>query len=399
VRRAIFLLALLASGCDDDGGGGAPDADVRAVGDARVPPPDTGPVDALVVWDTLPPDAAPPAPDAGCVPPGPGAVLGQVCAPNGRIWLVGAAVTVEWRDACTGEARSASTVTDGDGVFRLDGLPAGSHLLRIERGSFRGERVVTVRAGAEIDLSAGDRKTCLSAEATRLAVVGGRYDRVQELLVDLGLREFDLFDGVEDVAGTEAFLADAGRLADYDVLFLNCGIRKDAFARYDELVANLRAFVAGGGSVYVSDYSFFFFEDAFPEALEFHGDDADWQGEARMGRAPQHVRARIVSEELRAFMGADAVDVEFPENAEVRTAHWVVAESAAPGVTVLLEGDVQLCVGPRSCAPGGSVERAPLLVSYEPEGASGVVVFTSFHQEVNLSAEIERVLFYLVFML
>ncbi len=397
MRRLLLLCMLLAPGCDD-AEGEPPDADVRSIADARVSAPDAGPVDALVLWDFQPPDAAPP-PDAGCVPPGAGAVVGQVCAPNGRLWLVGASVTVEWTDACTGESRAATAVTDESGAFRLEDLPAGAHLLRIERGSFRGERVVTVRAGAEIDLSAGDRKTCLSADATRLAVVGGRYDRVQELLVDLGLSEFDLFDGVDDVAGTEAFLADAERLAQYDVLFLNCGIRKDAFTRYDDVVAGLRRFVADGGSVYVSDYGFFFFEDAFPEALDFHGDDAEWQGEARMGAAPQRVHARIVSDELRAFMQAEAVDVDFPEDEQVRTAHWVVAESAGPAVTVLLEGDVQLCVGPRSCAPGGRVERAPLLVSYEPEGASGVVVFTSFHQEANLSAEIERVLFYLVFML
>jgi hypothetical protein len=398
VRGGAFILGLAFAACGGGGGGHAPDAG-RGVADGA--PPDAAlppPVDAAAVWDLGPPDAAPP-PDAGCAAPPTGAVVGQVCAPNGRLWLVGATVTVEWTDACTGEARVAEATTDASGRFAFDALPAGPQVVHIARGSFRGERAVQVNPGEIVDLSAGDRKACLSAEATRLAVVTGRYDRVQDLLTDLGLDQFDQFDGVEDTAAAEALLTDWDRLRQYDVLFLTCGIAKDAFPRYDDIVANLRRYVAEGGSLYVSDYSYFFFEDAFPDALDFYGDDSDWQAGPLMGGAPQRVQARIGTDELRAYMGADTVDVDFPEDGTVRTEHWVVAQSAAPDVTVLLAADVVLCASHRFCGPGPMLADVPLLVSYRPPGAMGVAVFTSFHDEANLSPDIERVLFYLVFVL
>lgn len=392
MRGGAWLIgsALLLVACGDEGGGAAP-APPRAVGGVDAAPD----ADPVRVWDAGPPDDA----DAGCRSPGIGSVIGQVCAPNGRIWLVGATVSITWTDPCTGEEHVVEASTDADGAFRLDGVAAGYRVLRIRRGSFSGDRGVQVPEGETVDLSAGDRKTCLTAGETRLAVVTGRYDRVQEILGDLGLT-FDLVDGVDDVAAAEALLTNPERLGAYDILFLNCGIDKDAFARYPDVVAGLRRFVAEGGSLYVSDYSYFFFEDAFPEAVDFYGDDTDWEAGPRMGGAPQEVEARILTDELRAFMGADTLPVVFPEDEEVRTAHWVVAEGIGPGVTPLLEADdVRLCASPRSCIPGDTLPSAPLLVSHQPAPGAGVVVFTSFHQEVNLTEAIRRVLFYLVFML
>ncbi len=186
-------------------------------------------------------------------------------------------------------------------------------------------------------------------------------------------------------------LLESDELDKYDVLFVACspvpknwvvrrvraGVRANTavFAARPEIVArlnqSLRRFVAGGGTLYASDWQFDLLAIAFPEMID----------EAKVSRGEvQKVTADVVDPGLRKRLGP-TIPLRFEKS------DWRPAAFTGRDVTTYLQGQYELTSGDR--------QTGPLLVSF-PVG-DGTVIFTSFHNEAQNNDVEKELLRYLVF--
>jgi hypothetical protein len=345
----------------------------------------------------------------GC---GPGAIIGKACAPSGET-LAGADVTLEGFD-CDGDPYTQTVQTNSDGDFQFNGVPSGRHTLTISTGSFSRNQTIVVQPGETLDLSTAAAKICLDGGNVDIAIIEGAYDHVSGVLDDLGL-DYTV-EGNDQPQGSifnqtppsgHTFLMDVAAMNQYDIIFINCGNLWDALQStapgdIATIISNLKTYLAGGKSLYVSDWAHPFIEKAYPDAIDFYGDDAT-TNEARRGYAPQTITASVTSPELQNVLGSSQATIDFPHSPPtIYNDHWVVAQGADASSTIHLSGDAQLCPsGGGTCnSASGSQAAAPLLATYKaPSG--GTTIFTSFHNErqAAINQDMEKILKFLIFQL
>jgi len=263
-----------------------------------------------------------------------------------------------------------------------------------------------------------------------VAVVAGDFDFIEETLDSEGVG-YDLFDGYiaqpfydydptytwwNIVNEVEDLLLNDGAIFHYNTVFLNCGMRGVGDRQYngvfeddqilvdDQAIADIRGFVEGGGSLYVSDWGYDLIERAWPNVIEFFGDDEridDAQEglppdpEIEDNYAPVSARtAHIVDADLLEGLGRSEGDDEIRIVFDVDS--WAVMESINNEATsgksrVLVEGDV-IVRDPN--APTGYVfiERAPLMVMFSIGNRDGKVVFTSFHNNPQVTSDVQAIM-------
>lgn len=265
----------------------------------------------------LPPDAEPvipPGPDAntecmgatcfnGC-PIGTQTTLsGVVTAPNGIDPVPGALVYVplEVRDfpaevACevcnqiTADA-IVSTVTLPDGSFVLGPLPADETALPgdtvtivSQKGRFRRVAQVPVANWCLPNTAPVEHFRLPPKDdgqfdrVPRIAVATGDYDAMECVLLKLGLdpSAFDLYAGARlgssPLPGFDTLLRDPAAMRGYNVIFINCADNTHEMLLTDPVVrGNILDYVAAGGRLYVTDWSYDFVEqiDAFAPFIDF----------------------------------------------------------------------------------------------------------------------------------
>lgn len=337
-----------------------------------------------------------------------GGVTGVACAPDGT-GIIDAIVEAATED-CDGNAVIRRVRTDERGRFELNDLAVGPITVVIRSGSFRNEFQSTIRAGTVVP--AGDAisdKICLESDAARIGVVSGDYDRIQNILGDLGF-DFQLVcGGRRDHRGAREALSDPNLGGAFDVLFINCasGINfRNTNPEVDAIKANLRQFVAGGGSLYVSDLAADVIEQIWPEMIDFQlvarpimaAPDCcvctDCPAECRVstptacdvqndlpaecaigggiaGRGMRGtVEGRIVPEFLQQAVGSAVFEVVF------NLGGWMQMNSVAAEVEILV----------------ASPEGAPLMVLFEPSPGGGRVAYTSFHTHTQATEEMRAIL-------
>ena len=325
-----------------------------------------------------------------------GSILGRVCAPSGSEWLAGVIVSVSSID-CDGNPIVVQDFTDANGSFQLGPIPNGLHQLLLETGSYI--TIISdlpVNIGEVTNLSDSPGATCLDPDAASIAVLGGTFDHVQQILDQLGIA-YELYDGDTAVTnpGSPAngldLLMSLGELLGYDILFINSGMWFDTFllmsaSEIQLMVQNLVTFVESGGSLYVSDLAYFWAELAFPEMIDYYGDDMI-DGEAQVGAIDDNVVADVLSQSFQQALGLNTTTVSLNRPA------WVVASSVSFATTVHI-------LAPTATLMSGSVSSdVPLIVSHRPSPTSGTIFFTSFHHEATMSQDMEQVLHFLVFQL
>ncbi len=225
----------------------------------------------------------------------------------------------------------------------------------------------------------------------KVAVVTSDYDRVEETLAAFDI-DFELYDGfisgpppdallIEDYAdiplGVESLLQTPELLETYDVLWINCGVRgsggvdPETLEASDQLLSdpavasNLAAFVRNGGRLVVEDWSYGLLEAAFPDALDFYGQD-EKSGDAEVG-AISRVEAAVVDPGLEKALGVDVLEVAFPVSA------WTVVREAGEAEGVWLEADVPIEDGDPSSI------TAPLVI--QQSVGYGTLTFLSIHTQ------------------
>lgn len=298
----------------------------------------------------------------GCEGEGTGQVdgiAGTVTYQDGVTPVFGATVTA----TSTSAMCATYTATSGyDGKFTMTGVADGTYQVTADKGPFHAEGQVTVSGGK----SPGGMVLMLDVDPSMIGVVPGSYDDIGAILDDLGYEYTTLYD---------SDLADSSKLDPLALLFLNCG--SDTWYASDTTVQdNLKNYVNGGGYLYASDWDFEYIEACWPTAITFYGSDP-YIGDT------QTITADVVDPDLAAYLGKDTAQIIFDLGA------WVVIDSVATTTDVLVQGDFATYVGP--------LADKPLMVSFEY--GSGLVAYTCFHNEAQLTTDARKLLNYFISLL
>ena len=376
---------------------------------------------------------------------GVGTVAGTVFAPDGATPVADAYIYVPVGGVVASAVQSREdaivfTNSGADGHFLLEDVPVGTVTVKIVKGSWLKVFEAVVHGGQTTDAPASD--TTLPDQGTgvpKIAVVTGAFDRMEDVLAKLGLGEVDdsgtLIPGTEkftliDGNGTldppyedfDAILTDPTKLQSYDIIFINCGNSYENLLFDDpQVVNNLRDYVFGGGSLYVTDWSYDYVEQAFPEFIDFYGSDAVAQSEpenwdeAAVGTGGVTNNATVVDTTLRSWLqnlpGGSALNPDGTVPIVGFLGGWVVMNSAntAAGTKVWIQANDFFYPSVAGVAHAsrhgrvlagsrGEVAGDPLTVTFTH--GEGRVLYSSYHTEETPSPDLrpqERVLAYLVF--
>ncbi len=343
-----------------------------------------------------------------------GSIQGTVAAPNGETPVAGARVWVPSAGASARQGTVAETTTDALGRFRLQSLPAGTVTVNIAKGEWTTTFTATVVVNQVTNVPAADTTMPATGEgALRVAVFKGSFDRMEDVLAKLGFGEVNEW-GVL-VPGTETFdlynrdqlaavLADLAQMQQYDLIFLNCGA--DEFPLWTDRAAaatKVRAYVEGGGRLYVTDLAYDYVEQAFPAAIDFIGSDRtpvdqpEQLGVAEVGTGGITVNATVLDTNLRSWLaGRGALQGDSTARIIGFAPGWAVIAAVGPGTKCWIQGPVTYG------SPMKGPEVRPLTVTFE--AGDGQVLYTSYHTAEDKSGTAptellpqEQVLAYLAF--
>lgn len=322
-----------------------------------------------------------PPPTAGVDPFG--AVAGRVCAPTGDGWMEGAYVYTNLVDDGGRITGIRETYTDPDGYFVLNGIPEQAAVtVYIQKGTWQTSLETLVENGVVTQL---EEPPCLDPLSINAAVVTGAYDSFSELLEELGVTNSVIVSGDEE-ADVESFVGDLDVLLGFDLICLNGGMLEGELLTNPLYAQNLADYVRAGGTLFATDWSYDWVEHAFPEAIDFLGDDL--APDAAQRGVAEVVTGRVVDQSLAAYLGSSQVSLRYD------LAFWPVMEGAVGQVVVHVSGDVQYY--DESARPV-SLPGAALLVSFS--AGYGSVVYSSFRGESNLTDDTARILQYMLYKL
>lgn len=308
-------------------------------------------------------------------PEGAGSIEGRVCAPDGETWLADATVYVEREDGTR-----AQDSTDGEGRYTLTGVPAGEQTVVVVKGSFTTSFTVTVTEGQTTTVP--DEQCELDPPDIQVAVVTGQWDSVEDVLDDVGVdpANITLYNGVGG-NWVGDLLNNYELLSTYDIVFFNCGVSDFGFSFETTAINNLRQFVSQGGSVYASDQAYDIVERAWVDSIDFFGND-QLSNQAQNGEETQDMVGDIVDLGLASSLGSNSIVLHYPLLA------WAVIQDVHESVTVYIRADAPLM-------DGTTLNDVPHTVRFS--AGQGKVLYTSFHQEANISPQMEQALRLLMF--
>jgi hypothetical protein len=316
-----------------------------------------------------------------------GGIAGRICTPSGDSFVSDARIWISLSD----DTEVAAT-SDQQGYFTLRNVPPGLHTVHVQKGTH-----FSTQFQAEVIKSytttLGEYK-CLDS-TLEIAVVTGSFDSVQTSLNSLGFTP-ELYDGMER-SDTDylSLIGNPAELAKYDILFFNCGMSEEWFYNdpeytslsANEIQENLYDFVANGGSIYTSDWAYYILEATFPQSIDFAGDD-DSPGAAAVGLDGTYEVQVMDNGFQKALGGATQASIrfEFPS--------WVVPLSSS-NAHVLIEGEISYYENWANV----KTAQVPLVLSYSPTNNEGRALYTSFHNESQLTTDMETILEEILFSL
>ncbi len=287
---------------------------------------------------------------------GSGSLVGRICDPSGNGWVVGARVWVDDGGVIV------ETTTDENGAFRLDGLTGGTHDVHVEKGSWS-----AVLEDADVidgvTMSLPD-DLCLSDDDVTVGVIPGLYDSVEVLLNDLGI-------DYESINDPQSLWNDPTELERFDVIFANCSEGEFGVASWNQ--ANVADWVHQGGSLYASDYAFWLVEQVYPNMIEFAGNDNDRYGPAT--GASGSTTADVLDPAMQGVVGGPTAHIDYDLGA------WMQMDATVSSQT-LVQGQPPAFSGHSGLQP---------MVSRQFVG-DGQVIYTTFHNEAQVTADMEVLL-------
>ncbi len=333
------------------------------------------------------------------------------------------------------EAASDSDCSAANGAVTLSCTGTGSTTVKYAKGSFSG--TATISCGA-----AATTSSFAAASVANFAVVTGSYDRMQDVLaklgygdvsatghLELGTEDFILYDGDGSLSDTdyenfEDILLDTTTLATLDIIFINCsdfGIGDPLTSNTSTKIANLQTYINNGGKIFVTDLSYDFVEQTFPNHIDFDasGDDngstAETAGAAENGSSSAvDTNATVSNATMAAWLDVITVNdsnVEDCANTGVNNetgarnddgsiyigdflSSWAVMDDTEPSPDNTV---TQWIIGTEV----ESASTRPLTISFDVGTSGGRVLYSSYHTAESCATTgfwpQERVLQYLVF--
>lgn len=310
-----------------------------------------------------PADSDPPFP-GDTTPP---LLEGAFCVPTGNGFF-DATVRVLDEDGGT----VAEATTDYEGSFKLEDIPSGLYTVEATRGHHR------VETSIDFDAEEGMHFEPVCGEATHgnRVVVEGELDTIESVIGGLGYSYLAVgIQSNEPELDYLTYLRFPSRLSDYDTIFFNSGMDDEWRFYEDDVVENLTNFVAGGGSLYASDRAYWLVELLDPEALDFAGEDSNYN-EALVG-AGGFYGTTVHSPGLGEAFPDEEAALKLEEG-------FALIDSVRDDVDVLLEIDLD----------GDS--PVPVAARWVPFEGGGTVVFTSTHNNKQLDSYGWNILFEIV---
>ena len=353
----------------------------------------------------------------------PTTLTGTVLAPNGLDPVPSAEVAV-WFAAPASLARGvvcencavsadvplASTITglDGSFVLNLDAVTKSTSLVvTVRKARFRTVNAAIAITACGATSLAGTKVTLPGSSAAgdlpRIAVSSGNRDHLENVLRAMGITEYDCVKGLAASSTAETctrpttlgqLLADPTQLATYGMLFIACAPSDTFEPGSAAAAANLRTWVNAGGKLIVTDDSYDFVEQAFPDAVDFMAPAAaagvaQAPNTAEVGVAVTSLTGTVTDSNLQGWLS------HFPAtiagNAVQLTgflSKWAVMRGVGLQTSVLVHG-------PASWT--GGTGDVPLTASFEVNHC-GRVIFSSYHTDsgsTSLKPQ-ERILEYLM---
>ena len=88
-----------------------------------------------------------------------GVIVGIVCSPTDQVFVNGATI---WVDAtgCDGQPAHLETVSDGQGLYTLTGVPSGMQTVHVQKGTYSHSYTVLIEGGKTTDVTSVGKKAC-----------------------------------------------------------------------------------------------------------------------------------------------------------------------------------------------------------------------------------------------
>jgi hypothetical protein len=340
-----------------------------------------------------------------------GGVEGIVYAPNGIDALSNVKIYLL-------EDNNLINFTNGSGYFIINQIPSGKKKIIFEQGSFKNELDVDISPNTLLSLK-GNNSIKLGlgkgASIIKMAVVRGSFDSIELILEELGFEEISVNEqgktGYVLFNTTKDILANETLLNEFSILFLNCGTSDydysyddysdynysyddysdynysyddysdynysyDDYSDYDYSYV-LEKFVSNGGSIYASDWEYYYLMKTFPTFILFYSPNAKRGFE-------QNIQATIVDSVLRNSFGKEFVSINFD------LPFWVPIRNVSKEVSVIIKAD-------NLKFHDGIYNDVPLMTIFSYK--QGIVFYTSFHNEAQKTEDIDKILKTIVFKL
>lgn len=385
-------------------------------------------VDAAV--DGLPIADMPPAVDQylnPCAPGPPPTVTGKVYAPNGVDPVAGASVHVPLGlvpipksvrcESCSVLGKfTAHTYAKADGSFELKGVPNGKFKLGIQKGYFRRIIEVDMPTCGKVELTKD--KTTLPGKNAQysqwdtvpsIAVITGVWDKMEKVLNKLGLDPgaISIYNGRDYGTGPTSMqnlLQNTALLKSHHMVLVNCGTKFEALVTTaGPARSSIREYVRAGGRLFVTDLSYDYVEQTFPEFIDFESSEStpetlpETHNAAEKGTASV-VQAELKDADLKAWLDLPEIKALLP-NGKVKIegfeASWAVQKSANSKLAT------KVWVTAPAIWAGGKGVR-PMTTSFDffdtDNKGCGRVTYSSYHTWGSATALLpqERILEYLI---
>jgi hypothetical protein len=347
-------------------------------------------------------------------------LTGRVVAPNGidpipfaQVYIPRGALQPQPEgvscESCSDLAIDAlvRTTSAVDGTFSLAPLPTEAGQapgrefdLVVQKGRFRGISKVVVDAPCA-DNTAPATATALPSRTEgansipKIAVATGAYDVMECVLLDLGLEpgSFDVYNGINlpFIGGTPGtlgnlptLLGDLDRMKQYNIIFINCSENDfESQLGNEQVRRNLEEYVASGGRLYVTDWSYDYVEQVpeFSPVIDFAPGLSDARPEPRnaaaMGPGGVAIDATVEDDDLASWLraveevtGEDIVAADGTVHIEHFLDDWAMQFDVAQAETskVWMRGD----------AGSGLQGMRPLTTTFDYLEC-GRVLYSSYH--------------------
>jgi hypothetical protein len=278
------------------------------------------------------------------------------------------------------------TYSKADGTFDLGAFGEGPQTLVVQKGQFRRAWPIQVKGPTQVvpqksstlpgksDPAAGD-------DIPKMAIVQAQWDAIEVSLARLGLGtvtntgpfgtpqvkngSFDLVDST--------LLNDATKLAQYNIVFAGCSFSSGTTcntgqpAGDSKVQKNLRDYVAAGGKLYTSDYSYELVRQPWPGFV-------NWDGETKtLGSACQSgaydATAQVSDPGLSSWLTA------LGDPTPTLKQSWTSIASVSPQMGTDQDGKPAM-ITPKVWMSGNG---KPMTVSFQ--NGCGRVLFSTYHTE------------------